>query len=73
MLWLIAYLVGIAVMFRAAVKYMKHTSEYDWDVEDPHDLFFMSFFSVVGSLFWPITLVLAGVAVFVKTTFIKVK
>jgi hypothetical protein len=60
MLWLVLYVVGFFAMFRASVRFARTDSEYDWDMDDVHDVAMLTTVSFAVSLIWPISLV-AGI------------
>jgi Sec-independent protein secretion pathway component TatC len=60
MLWLILYAVGFFAMFRASVRFAQKDSEYDWDMDDNHDVVLLTVVSFAVSIVWPISLI-AGI------------
>jgi hypothetical protein len=61
LIWgLIGYAIGFVAMFRASVRFARKDSEYDWDMDDPHDVVMLTLVSFVVALVWPLTLI-AGI------------
>lgn len=66
MLWLVLYAVGFVAMFRASVRFARTDSEYDWDMDDAHDVVMLTLVSFAVSLLWPVTLIVGITMALVK-------
>ena len=70
MIYLIFYVIGGLAMFRLSIK-MQIKGDYDWDVDDSYDLFFMALLALFAAILWPFTLSVGVLMAGVKKMYLK--
>jgi hypothetical protein len=57
-------------MFKTSIK-MQIKGDYDWDIDDPYDLFFITFLALFAAILWPLTLAVGLLMAGVKKMYVK--
>ena len=65
------YIIGALWMFRLSIKLQITKGNYDWDMEDAYDLFFLTFLAFFAAILWPFTLLGGLLMALVKKTYLK--
>ncbi len=69
-MYTIIYIVGAFWMFRLSIK-VQIKGDYDWSMNDPYDVFMLTFLAFFAAILWPLTLLGGITMALVKKMYLK--